>query len=103
MSGDVEHIASNSKATVEVLEQLIRKEFGSSLKMVVITSDNSRGKFETHFVQNIQTEFLKVQVLICSPSLGTGIDISFPEGRCEVHEVFGFFSPHVALQLTQIL
>lgn len=88
-------IASNSKATVEVLEQLIRKEFGSSLKMVVITSDNSRGKFETHFVQNIQTEFLKVQVLICSPSLGTGIDISFPEGRCEVHEVFGFFSPHV--------
>lgn len=88
-------IASNSKATVELLEQLIRKEFGSSLKMVAITSDNSRGKFETHFVQNIQTEFLKVQVLICSPSLGTGIDISFPDGRCEVHEVFGFFSPHV--------
>ncbi len=88
-------IASNSKATVEVLEELIRKEFGSSLRTVAITSDNSRGKFETHFVQNIQTEYLKVQVLICSPSLGTGIDISFLEGRCEVHEVFGFFSPHV--------
>jgi hypothetical protein len=88
-------IASNSKATVEVLEELLRKEFGSSLKMVAITSENSRGKFETHFVQNIQTEFLKVQVLICSPSLGTGIDISFPDGRCEVDEVIGFFSPHV--------
>jgi hypothetical protein len=88
-------IASNSKATVEVLEELLRKEFGSSLKMVAITSENSRGKFETRFVQNIQTEFLKVQVLICSPSLGTGIDISFPDGRCEVDEVIGFFSPHV--------
>jgi Origin of replication binding protein len=88
-------VASNSKATVDVLEELLRKEFGPSLKMVAITSDNSRGKFETNFVQNIQTEFLKTQVLICSPSLGTGIDISFPEGRREVDEVFGFFSSHV--------
>lgn len=88
-------IASNSKATVNVLDELIRKEFGSSVKVMTVTSENSRGKAETHFVQNIQTEYLKKQVLICSPSLGTGIDISFPDGRCEVDEVLGFFSPHV--------
>lgn len=61
----------------------------------LLTSENSRGKDETYFVENIQTEYLKKQVLICSPSLGTGIDISFPDGKCEVDEVFGFFSPHV--------
>lgn len=88
-------IASNSKNTVNVLDEMIRKEFGPSVKVMTITSDNSRGKAETHFVQNIQTEYLTKQVLICSPSLGTGIDISFPEGRCEVDEVIGFFNPHV--------
>jgi hypothetical protein len=88
-------IASNSKRTVDVLEQLIFKECGPSVPMVAITSDNSRGQDETFFVENIQTEYLKKQVLICSPSLGTGIDISFPKGKCEVDEVFGFFSPHV--------
>ena len=88
-------IASNSKNTVEILEQMIRKEVGSEAKILAITSGNSRGELETQFVQNIQTEFLKVQALICSPSLGTGIDISFPDGRSEVQEVFGFFSPHV--------
>ena len=88
-------IASNSKKTVDVLERLIRREFGSKVRMLAITSDNSRGKEETFFVENIQTEYLKKQVLICSPSLGTGIDISFPDGKCEVDEVIGFFSPHV--------
>lgn len=88
-------IASNSKNTVGVIDEMIRKEFGAAVKVMTITSDNSRGKAESHFVQNIQTEYLKKQVLICSPSLGTGIDISFPDGRCEVDEVFGFFSPHV--------
>lgn len=88
-------IASNSKSTVEIINEMIRKEFGSSVKVMAITSENSRGKMETHFVQNIQSEYLKRQVLICSPSLGTGIDISFEDGRCEVDEVIGFFSPHV--------
>lgn len=88
-------VASNAKSTVEILEQMIRKDFGETVKMITITSENSRGATETHFVQNIQTEFLKKQVLICSPSLGTGIDISFPDGRQEVDEVIGFFSSQV--------
>jgi hypothetical protein len=63
--------------------------------MITITSDTSDGDEERLFVQNIQTEILKKQVLLCSPSMGTGIDISFPNGACEVDEVIGFFSPHV--------
>lgn len=88
-------VASNSKDKVEVLAQLIRNEFGPDLAMMAITSLNSHGDEESFFVQNIQTEFLKKQVLLCSPSLGTGIDITFPDGACKVDEVIGFFSPHV--------
>jgi hypothetical protein len=88
-------ITSNSRNTIDKLEELIRKEFGPDLSMLAITSANSRGKDETDFIKNIQTEFLGKQVLLCSPSLGTGIDISFPDGKCEVDEVIGFFSQYV--------
>lgn len=88
-------VASNSKNTVNVLDTLLRKELGPKIKIMTITSENSRGKAEVRFVENIQAEILKVQALLCSPSLGTGIDISFPDGKCEIDEVFGFFSPHV--------
>ena len=44
----------------------------------------------------------EIQVLMCSPSLGTGIDITFPDpqcleesGLCKVDCVFGFFYPKV--------
>jgi hypothetical protein len=84
-------VATNSKKTANTLSELINKEFNSTIKMRVITSDNSQNPDERAFVENIRNEFLKIQVLICSPSLGTGIDISFLDGRCEVDEVIGFF------------
>ena len=34
-------------------------------------------------------------MLLGSPSIGTGIDITFPDGECRVDRVFGFFSPFV--------
>ena len=46
-------IASNPKRTVEVLEQLIKREFNASVRMLAITSENSRGKAETYFVENM--------------------------------------------------
>lgn len=88
-------VPCNSRKMVQIIERMLRKEFGDELKMMAITSDNSQGEVESHFIENIQTEILKIQVLICSPSLGTGIDITFPDGKCEIDEVFGFFSPYV--------
>ena len=53
-------------------------------------------------MQNVCEEILEIQVLMCSPSLGTGIDITFPDpqcleesGLCKVDCVFGFFYPKV--------
>jgi hypothetical protein len=38
---------------------------------------------------------LTVQVVLGTPSIGTGIDITFPDGECKVDRVFGFFYPFV--------
>lgn len=99
-------VACNSKRTAKVLSEIIRKRFGSKFKMKVITSDNSGSAEEIDFVQDIAAGLLKIQVLICSPSLGTGVDITFPDpnpnpdqrsegGLCKVDCVYGFFSANV--------
>ncbi len=88
-------VASNSKTKVDQLAEMIRQQIGENVAMLAITSDNSQEEAEKAFAANIQTEFLKIQVLLCSPSLGTGIDISFPDGTCMVDEVIGFFSSFV--------
>jgi len=88
-------IACNSRKFVNVLSEVINREFKGTIKLKFITSDNSQSPEERDFVENIKTEFLKIQVLLCSPSLGTGIDITFPNNECLVDEVFGFFYSHV--------
>jgi hypothetical protein len=84
-------LTTNSKKATRLFERMIRDNCGNGVRIRVINSDNSRGEEEVHFVNNITTEILRIQVLIASPSLGTGIDISFTDGACEVHRVFGFF------------
>ena len=88
-------VVSNSKSAVDTIEELIIQECGADIVRRKITSDNSRYPEEREFVLNVTIEFPKIQVLLCSPSLGTGIDITFPNGRREVDHVFGFFYPFI--------
>ncbi len=84
-------VTSNSKKLVDTVYKMILNECGADVSVRKITSENSRDAVEIQFVKDIKTEILNVQVLICSPSLGTGIDITFPDGECRVDRVFGFF------------
>jgi hypothetical protein len=84
-------LTSNSKEYILNAECMIRNECGEDVVMRVVTSENSRDEAVIQFVKNIKTEFLKVQVVLASPSMGTGIDITFPNGECRVDRVFGFF------------
>lgn len=88
-------ITSNSKKLVNILSEVIIREFAGKVILKVVTADNAQSEAERYFVENIKSEFLKIQVLLCSPSLGTGIDITFPNNECQVDEVFGFFYSHV--------
>lgn len=84
-------VTSNSKKLVDTVHKMILNECGEGVSVRKITSENARNAAEVEFVKHIKTEILKVQVLICSPSLGTGIDITFADGECLVDRVFGFF------------
>jgi hypothetical protein len=84
-------ITSNSKKFIDTAHRMISNECGEDIVIRVITSDNSRDDPTVRFIQDIKTEILKVQVVLASPSIGTGIDITFPNGECRVDRVFGFF------------
>jgi hypothetical protein len=70
---------------------MILKECGDGIVMRVVTGDNSRDESTLRFLANIKTDILNVQVVLGTPSIGTGIDITFPNGECRVDRVFGFF------------
>jgi hypothetical protein len=74
---------------------MILNQCGESVVMRVVTSDNSRDEATIRFLANIKAEFLAVQVVMGTPSIGTGIDITFANGECRVDRVFGFFKPFV--------
>jgi hypothetical protein len=84
-------ITSNSKDFIDTIHRMILTECGEGIVMRVITSDNSRDDATVRFLKNITTELLKVQVTAGTPSIGTGMDITFPGGACLVDRVFGFF------------
>jgi hypothetical protein len=88
-------IVSNSKKFIETAHRMILNECGDGIVMRVITSDNSRDEDTLRFLADIKTRILQVQVVLASPSIGTGIDITFAGGECKIDRVFGFFYPFV--------
>ena len=88
-------IVSNSKKFIDVVHRMILNQCGEDVVMRVVTSDNSRDDAIIRFLANIKEEFLNVQVVLGTPSIGTGIDITFPNGECRVDRVFGFFHPFI--------
>ncbi len=91
-------ITANSKAKVKALTHAIKsleKEIDAPIRMISITSENSGTEDIQHFIKSIKTEILNYQVILSSPSLGTGIDISFENGKREIDAVFGLFENQI--------
>lgn len=84
-------VTANSKKFIQSLNEAIREKSQRELKILEVTSDNSSDDDIVNFVRNIKSEILKYDVVLASPSLGTGIDISFPEQEQKIDEVFGYF------------
>jgi len=88
-------IVSNSKRFIDAARRMIQTECGDQIAMRVITRENSRDDSIVRFLANIKEEFCRIQVLAGTPSIGTGIDITFPNDQVLVDRVFGFFYPFV--------
>ena len=87
-------VTSNSKKFVEGLYDECVKEFKEkSFELVV--SDRGDDEIVRYFLKNIKTEILKKDALFASPSIGTGIDITFPDNSKQVDVVYGFFETNV--------
>lgn len=96
---------SDSKSTIEEIEQVLRDEFVTdsdrkkpSKVIWSIHSENSGTEENQHFINNISEAVKNVDVLLASPSLCTGVDI---QGE-HFDEVYGFFKA-VALTATDCL
>lgn len=83
-------ITSNSKNLVNKLNQTIENELPTK-RTFIITSDNSSTKESQGFIQNITIEFLNYDAVLTSPTLSTGIDITFKDDAKNVDVVYGFF------------
>jgi hypothetical protein len=70
-------VTSNSKALVESLYEGIADRFGESIKAIAITSETNRTDEVKAFISNPSQRALDYRVILTSPSLGTGVDITF--------------------------
>lgn len=85
------YVCTNSRKLAKSIFRQAQQDF-PEIKAMVVTSENSNTPDGQHFIQNIVTEALKYDLIVSSPSLGTGIDITFPNGESQVDAVFGIFS-----------
>jgi len=91
-------VTSNSKKKVKAISEAIRefcKDNGIKRRILVVTSDNSRSTPIQSFIRNIKKEILKYDVVLTSPSLGTGLDIAFENNAQEIDSVYGLFESRV--------
>lgn len=78
---------SNSKAKVETVERMLKRERPDKT-VLAVSSDNSKTAGIQLFMRGINQEVLKYQVVLASPSLGTGVDIE----TSHFHSVFAYIT-----------
>ena len=79
-------VACNSKRRAEVLEKWLVRHV-EDIRTRLITADEKDEPAVQAFLANVQEEFLKYDVVLASPAIGTGIDITFPNGEQKVDVV----------------
>lgn len=97
-SGKRVYVSSNSKIFIDTLYKTYgsyKNSNGDAVRLISVTSDTVKAratKKETEkFLSNVKTEILNYDLVLASPSMGTGIDISFPNDTQEIDAVFGFY------------
>lgn len=88
-------VASNSKKLIDKLYTAAKDIRSDKNKMICITSENSKDNEIQDFINNIKIRAPEYQAIFCSPSMGTGIDISFDDEYDEIDCVYGFFEGNI--------
>lgn len=88
------YFSSNSKMRIDSTYEAIKKEY-PDVTTIKVTSENSNDEDTQTFITNAAFESLKYQVVLASPSIGTGVDITFPDEKEIFHAVYGIYEPLV--------
>ena len=88
-------VCSNSKRTIDQLFVALPKWVKRPLQSIAITRDNSQTSDIQEFLANVQHRALEFDVILASPAVGTGIDITFPNGEQKIDCVFGIFRDRI--------
>lgn len=94
-SGGRYYVASNSKKKVGTLSLAIEKATNGKARQILVTADTIDEEPVRRLLKNVKEEALKYSVIHASPSVGTGVDITFPDGACEFDAVYGFFEADI--------
>jgi hypothetical protein len=94
-SGGKYYVTCNSKKKVDKIKKVLEDSATREIRIQSITKDNSQEQEIREFIKDIKTEIVNFDVIISSPSLGTGIDITFPDDDVLIDGVFGFFMPRI--------
>lgn len=84
------YVVSNSRKFI-LERHLSFSQAYKSKKFRVMVSDYGDDEDNRAFLKNIKTEILNYDVVMSSPYVGTGIDITFPDNEVKVDCVYGFF------------
>ncbi len=91
-------VTSNAKGKVAKLAAAIRDEFPQK-HSITITSDTGEEEPVKEFVSNPRAAAMKYDVVFASPSIGTGVDITFPDKAQVFDFVFGFCEAQITTHL----
>ena len=95
MDGKRVFVSSNSKRLIDKINAYLKKPNFKHINVISITSDNSTSNVVNHFIENIKTESLKYNAILSSPTLGTGVDITFENNKKLIDVVYGLYEPLV--------
>ena len=88
------YVTSNSKKFVEGVYESFTEVFKKK-KFRLVVSELGDDQDNRAFLKDIRTKILEYDAVMCSPSIGTGVDITFPNKTQEIDVVYGFFEADV--------
>ncbi|MGR8020642.1 plasmid replication protein, CyRepA1 family [Burkholderia cenocepacia] len=88
-------VATNSRGRADNLARMLQDKFGDAKNVMLVTSKTVKKQEVAAFVREIDTAILDFDVTIASPTMGTGIDITFKDGDSHIDTVFGFFGARI--------
>ncbi|EGP09369.1 signal recognition particle GTPase [Bradyrhizobiaceae bacterium SG-6C] len=84
-------VTSNSKKLVSSLHEGLKGTTEAGVRGILVTSDTTSDKGVKAFIADPAKLALDYDAILTSPSLGTGVDITFPGREAKIDVVYGFF------------